>query len=149
MWSYAYPNNVANDGTLIAGCDPAAFNAAAGSSEQKCKAACGIRYCFTLEQTKVYPTPIFETILSLIGFGLLYIWRKKIKITGMLFFLYMIYNGVERFFIEGIRVNERYDFIGMKLSQAQFISIAFFVIGMIGAVYMYLNSKKEHESSKI
>ena len=99
-----------------------------------------MRYCHQLEPG-VYPTPIYETVLSLIGFGTLYAIRHRIKIAGMLFFIYMIYNGIERFFIEQIRVNDRYDFMGLDWSQAQYISVGFVLVGLAG-VY-YLSRKKE------
>jgi prolipoprotein diacylglyceryltransferase len=143
LWSYNYPNNVANDGVLLANCDPEAFKATYETGrmaiEERCQTACGIRYCHEL-LPKVYPTPVFETIFSLIGFGILWMLRRKIKIAGMLFFLYMIYNGIERFFIEGIRVNEKYELFGFNWSQAQYISIGFLLVGIAGVVYL---SKKK------
>ena len=96
---------------------------------------CGMRYCHQLEPA-VYPTPIYETVISLIGFGILYFLRNRIKIAGMLFFIYMIFNGIERFFIEQIRVNERYDFLGLNWSQAQYISMGFVLVGLAGTYYL-------------
>jgi prolipoprotein diacylglyceryltransferase len=143
LWSYNYPNNVANSGILMDHCDSEAFKATYETGrmaiEDRCKTACGTRYCHELIP-KVYPTPVFETIFSLIGFGILWMMRKKVKIAGMLFFLYMIYNGIERFFIEGIRVNEKYELLGMNWSQAQYISIGFILVGIAGVVYL---SKKK------
>ena len=69
--------------------------------------------------------------------------RKRIKIAGMLFFLYMFLNGVERFLIEGIRVNPRYDLFGLNWSQAQYISIGLILGGIIGMVYLYRRHKKK------
>lgn len=141
LWSQAYTHNVANEGNLIAGCDENVFRAAQGAIEERCKTACGIRYCHTMIDNKVFPTPIYETVLSFIGFGLLYAFRKKIKIAGILFFFYMIYNGIERFFIEQIRVNEKYTLAGLNFSQAQYISIVFVIVGTIGAVYLVWRHK--------
>jgi phosphatidylglycerol:prolipoprotein diacylglycerol transferase len=135
LWSYSYPNNVNNEGTLLAGCNPEVYNSAKGVIEDRCQAACGMRYCHQLAEP-VYPTPIYETIISLIGFFLLYIYKNRIKIPGLIFFIYMIYNGIERFFIEFIRVNERYELLGMNYSQAQYISLAFVVIGIAGLVLL-------------
>ena len=139
LWSFSYPRNVANDGILLSSCDPdaykATFEGAKMAIEQHCQTACGMRYCHELIP-KVYPTPIWETIVSLLGFGLLWMLRKRIKIAGMLFFIYMIYNGLERFLVEFVRVNEHYNFLGFYWSQAQFISIAFIIIGVIGVVYL-------------
>ncbi|MEE9439895.1 MAG: prolipoprotein diacylglyceryl transferase family protein [Saprospiraceae bacterium] len=140
FWSYNFPNNVANSGSLLEGCDVNAYNQLLSnrelSVEQRCQSSCGMRYCHELTKG-VYPTSIYEIIISLIGFGLLWIWRKKIRIGGMLFALYLIYNGLERFFIETIRVNERYDYFGLDWSQAQFISIGWIIAGISGVVYLW------------
>lgn len=120
MWAYDYPHNVADTGVLMEGCQA--------------------KYCRRLVPP-VYPTPVWETILSLLIFTFLWIMRKRIKIAGMLFFMYMFLNGIERFFIETIRVNPRYDFLGLNWSQAQFISVGMMLGGIIGAVYLYRRSK--------
>ena len=92
LWSYNYPNNVNNDGVLLSHCNADIYQELMSKRmqmEDRCVEACGIRYCHELDP-KVYPTPIYETVLSLIGFGLLYVWRRKFIIPGTIFFLYMI-----------------------------------------------------------
>lgn len=120
LWAYDYPHNVAEAGVLMDGCQA--------------------KYCQRLDPL-VYPTPVWESILSLLIFAFLWIMRKRIKIAGFLFFMYMLLNGVERFFIETIRVNPRYDFLGLNWSQAQYISIGMILVGMGGMVYLYRRSK--------
>ena len=57
--------------------------------------------------------------------------RKRLTaLPGLLFCVYLFLNGVERFFIEFIRVNDRYDVLGAQLSQAQLIAIGFMVVGL-------------------
>jgi len=145
LWSYDFPNNVANSGGLVEACDPSAYNATFSDRtmlvEERCQAACGMRYCHQLEQG-VYPTSIYEIIISFIGLGVLWFWRRKIKIAGMVFALYLIFNGFERFFIETIRVNDRYDYFGLDWSQAQFISVGFIIAGTIGALYLWKNGTR-------
>ncbi|MFT4533040.1 MAG: phosphatidylglycerol:prolipoprotein diacylglycerol transferase [Saprospiraceae bacterium] len=138
LWSYTFPNNVNNAGGLIAGCDPEAYRSVAGNIavEARCQAACGMRYCHELKEG-VYPTSIYEILISFSGLIVLWFWRRKIKIGGMVFSLYLIFNGFERFFIETIRVNERYDYLGLDWSQAQFISVGFILVGVIGALYLW------------
>lgn len=137
LWSYKFPNNVNNAGVLMDESCQAAFDAVRSVHvEVKCQTACGVRYCHELANG-VYPTSIYEIVLSLIGFGILWYFRKKIKIGGMLFALYLIYNGIERFFIEFIRVNPKYLAAdGSGLSQAQLISIGFVILGIIGVFYL-------------
>jgi len=63
--------------------------------------------------------------------------RNKVKFVGVLFFLYAILMSIERFFIEFIRVNPRYELMGGQLSQAHIISIGIFITGIVGMVYWY------------
>ncbi|MFN8338441.1 MAG: prolipoprotein diacylglyceryl transferase family protein [Saprospiraceae bacterium] len=142
LWSYNYPNNVSNDGTLLAQCNVEAFDAARASRlsiEECCQQSCGMRYCHELKPG-VYPTPIYETTFGLLAFFLLWINRNKFTIPGTIFFLYMVLNGVERFLIETIRVNEKYQLFGLNWSQAQYISILFIMTGFGGLYYLF--SKK-------
>ena len=73
--------------------------------------------------------------------ALLWFNKHRFKIPGTIFFIYMILNGIERFFVEFIRVNERYDLFGLNWSQAQYISILFVIIGIGGLFYLYSGKK--------
>jgi phosphatidylglycerol---prolipoprotein diacylglyceryl transferase len=120
LWSYDYPNNVAKAGVLMEGCT-------------------GI-YCKHLVPP-VYPTAIYEMLMSmLLAFALIKI-RPRLKVPGMLFAIYMIMNGVERFFIEKIRVNVTYDWpFGLQPTQAEVISVIFILIGLL-LVYLLRSGK--------
>ncbi|HMQ06525.1 MAG TPA: prolipoprotein diacylglyceryl transferase [Saprospiraceae bacterium] len=146
LWGYDYPNNVTNTDVLLEHCDSVKFSELRQQGirniEILCEQSCGIRYCHRLS-APVYPTPVYETLLSFAGFGILWILRKRIHIAGMLFFMYMVYNGIERFFIEEIRVNERYDFAGLYWSQAQYISALFAITGIAGIFYLWHTNKKK------
>lgn len=107
LWAYDYPHNVIHAGVPIPGC----------SGE----------FCSHLAQP-VYPTPIYETIMGFIILGILWSLRKKLKYVGQLCGVWLSLIGVERFLVEGIRINDRYNFLGMNLSQAQIISV-FLVLG--------------------
>ena len=56
----------------------------------------------------------------------------------MLFAIYLIMNGIERFFIEKIRVNTEYNILG-GITQAEIISFCLIISGLI---LSYLISKK-------
>lgn len=114
-WSYNYPHNVINEGVAIHSC--------AGD------------HCRVLANP-VFPTPLYETIINLIWFAIIWSIRKSITTTGVLFGIYLIMTGISRFFIEYIRVNIRYDILGMELSQAQFIAIGLIVVGIGLIIYM-------------
>lgn len=125
-WAYDYPHNVLNQGVLIEGCT--------GPN------------CYHLANP-VFPTPIYETSVCLILFLFLWFIRKKINIPGQLFSLYLILNGIERFFIEKIRINETYHIFNSEITQAEIISVFLILTGILGLILF----KKQHtfKSSKI
>lgn len=111
LWAYDYPHNVNSSGIPIPGCE-------------------GGKFCNHLFPA-VYPTPIYETIICLGLFFFLWSIRKKIRRPGQLFGLYLFVNGIERFFIEKIRVNSTYDFLGFHPTQAEIISFLLMVGGAV------------------
>lgn len=121
LWAQDYAHNVLSEGVPIEGCE--------------------WRYCRRLE-IPVFPTSIYEVTMAVGLGGLLWGLRKRIVIPGMLFFLYLICNGFERFWIEKIRVNERYDILGMQSTQAEFIAVILMIIGVIGCVVLWQRRKK-------
>ncbi|MEO7176593.1 MAG: prolipoprotein diacylglyceryl transferase family protein [Saprospiraceae bacterium] len=122
LWASNYAHNVVNDGVAIVGCT--------------------WRHCSQLIPP-VYPTPLYEAILAFIITGILWSIRKKLPIPGQLFFIYMILNGIERYFIEKIRVNDKLDIFGMVESQATFLALAFCLVGIGGLVYLQVRKRKE------
>ncbi len=111
MWSYTFPHNVNEVGVKINGCTDA-------------------KYCNELP-VGVYPTSFYEIVACFLLFLLIWSLRKKFKIPGTLFAFYLILNGLERFFIEKIRVNTRINFFGFQPTQAELISIVLFLTGVI------------------
>jgi len=126
LWGYNYPHNVLNHGKHIAGCVG--------------------KYCSVLENP-VFPTPIYETLICVVFFLILWLIRKKIKTNGLLFSIYLVLNGIERFFIEKIRVNEVYNIFGHKITQAEIISTVLFLIGLTGIIYLKFIRKGKITSS--
>ena len=84
----------------------------------------------------VYPTAIYESIMAILLFSFLWIIRKRIAIPGMLFGIYLIINGLERFIIEKIRVNTTYNIYGYEITQAEIISSALMFTGLVIVVYL-------------
>jgi phosphatidylglycerol:prolipoprotein diacylglycerol transferase len=74
----------------------------------------------------VHPTPIYETlVMGLVAYAL---WRLRDRVRpGILFALYLVIAGVERFLIEFIRRN---DDVALGLTAAQLWSVGQFVIGV-------------------
>jgi prolipoprotein diacylglyceryltransferase len=50
-------------------------------------------------------------------------------------------NGLERFMIEKIRVNTIQDFFGLKLTQAEIISTALVLLGIVLITYAFKAKK--------
>jgi len=85
-----------------------------------------------LSAAAVYPTPIYEFIAAAILFGVLYRFRDHKHVAGWLFWLYISLNGLERFFIEKIRVNNKFDIFGITMTQAELIAAGFMLAGVVG-----------------
>lgn len=88
-----------------------------------------------------WPTPFYETVMAFIIFGILWSVRNKIKAAGVMFSLYLMFNGVERFFIEKIRVNKTYDWGFVTPTQAEIIAVLLFIAGGIGVWYSFKKNK--------
>ncbi|MDP2723474.1 MAG: prolipoprotein diacylglyceryl transferase [Bacteroidales bacterium] len=121
VWAYNYPHNILNEGVRIEGCT-------------------GV-HCMQLAQT-VYPTPLYETAMSLLIFLFLWSIRKRFKTAGIIFAIYLMLNGVERFLIEQIRVNNLFDFLGMKVTQAEVIATFIFSLGLVFFIYLLVQKPK-------
>lgn len=124
VWAYNYPHNVISAGVPIQGCEG--------------------QHCYVLE-TPVFPTPFYEAMICIGLFGLLWAVRKKARFNAGIFFcIYLILNGIERFFIEKIRINTVYHLAGMEITQAEIISILLILTGIIG---IFILKKKRISSS--
>ncbi len=123
MWSYKYPHNVNEMGVPIPGCTD-------------------IQFCTQLE-VGAYPTPFYEIVVCFILFLLLWSLRKRLKIPGTMFALYLMLNGLERFFIEKIRVNTTLNFLGMQITQAELISSLLFITGLVLWIWLFRREKNK------
>lgn len=83
---------------------------------------------FVPDNTPLHPTPIYEFLVALVIFYILWRYRKNIWADGRIFMLYLILSGIARFLVEFIRLNPPL-FLG--LSEAQLISIVLITIGVI------------------
>lgn len=137
LWSYPYPNNVlrsrgSEDGGFI------------GKNLTEDMGYFIHEDYGTYLDPGVYPTPVYEAIFSFIVFALLWKFRKRFTVPGVFFCVYLMINGFERFWIEKIRVNEKQ--FGMDITQAEFISVLLFLLGLFGIFYL---RKKHSEKASI
>ena len=122
MVAYNYRQNVNKDGVKIAGC-----------TDEHCRAL----------PLPVFPTPFYETIVCTFLFLILWSVRRRIKIPGVMFGIYLILNGIERFAVELIRVNNTYSIFGLHPTQAEIISLSLILAGII----LILVVRKKHAAS--
>jgi phosphatidylglycerol---prolipoprotein diacylglyceryl transferase len=83
--------------------------------------------------TAVHPTPIYETLaMGLAGWGL---WRARDSVRpGVLFAIYLVLAGIERFLVEFLRRN---DAVLAGLTAPQLESIAIAVAGSLWLAIMH------------
>ncbi len=125
MWSFNFPHNVSNQdpGNLIPGC--------VGN------------FCNVLKEP-VFPTSFYESVVCILLFLFLWAIRDRIKISGVMFGIYLILNGVERFLIEKIRVNTQYHVAGISFTQAELISLILTIAGIV----LIINGSNRRKKTK-
>ncbi len=120
LWADTYAHNIANEGIPIPGC-----------TEETCREL----------PVPVYPTPMYEFLECTAIFLVLHLLRRRLtNKAGMLFFIFAILTGIQRYSVEQIRaVSERdtYPLLGHYFRQAELISIAMVIIGIAGVVALY------------
>ena len=121
MWSFNFPHNVNGIGDKIPGC----FG----------------KFCSVLPNP-VYPTSFYESVTCILLFFFLWSIRDRIKTPGIMFGIYLVLNGTERFLIEFIRVNTRYHIGNLSFPQAQLIAILLFIGGVVLIVSGLNHNKK-------
>ena len=117
LWSSVYAHNVIGEGVPIKDCVG--------------------QYCNQLPMP-VYPTALYEVIACLLLFGVLWFLRTRINVAGRLAALYLMFNGIERFSIEQIRVNTKYVDLPFQPTQAEIIALVLF----LGGVFLWWKAGK-------
>lgn len=116
-----YPHNVGHEGIPIHGCTG--------------------EYCNVLP-VGVFPTPVYEAITCIILFCVLWALRSRFTRTLQMFGTYLILVGVERFLVELIRVNYKYDLGFIHPTQAEILSVALVITG--ASLLLFYRDKNPH-----
>ncbi len=124
-WAFNFPHNVINHGIPIPGC-----------SGPNC----------TVLGKPVWPTSLYESMASFLLFGILWSIRRKIKAPVVIFGIFLVMNGIERFLIETIRVNNRFGIMGFEVTQAEIISALLLLTGIGVIVYFSHVYRKSHSA---
>lgn len=125
--AFAYPNNVNNEGVAL-------FRKE-GTSWVREDAK---RWNHRLP-IPVFPTSLYEAVIGILLFTGMWLLRNRLKTAGLMTGLFLLLNGLERFFIEKIRVNTEYHFLGMGVSQAEIISF----LMILGGLYIFWIKRKK------
>ncbi len=131
FWAYNYPNNVSHE------CDPT-------GGSMPCDFA-----ITPFLQLPVFPTPLYEALVAITLFAILWLMRKKIKTAGVLFGIYLVMAGTERFLIEQIRVNSTYTILGFHPTQAELISFSLILLGLLLCFNGYFKPKNAMDKDLI
>ncbi|MFN9709892.1 MAG: prolipoprotein diacylglyceryl transferase [Bacteroidota bacterium] len=126
LFAYTYPHNVNSVGVRLAGCT-------------------GDEHCNYLP-IPVFPTPLYETLICLLMFFVLIFIQKRIATPGILFSIYLMMNGLERFCIEKIRVNTKYNDLPFQPTQAEIIAI---ILIMGGILLFYFSNKRANKDLRL
>jgi phosphatidylglycerol---prolipoprotein diacylglyceryl transferase len=126
LWAYGFPRNVVNS---------------SGHPHDIIQGFAG--HYNTILNPAVYPTPIYETFMSTLIGAFLWTIRKRISTHGLLFMIYLILNGIERFFVEKIRVNDKLNAFGISFTQAELIAVLLIIIGIVWGALLYNRQKNK------
>ena len=119
LFGMNYPHNVGHEGMPIHGCTG--------------------EYC-TVLPVSVFPTPIYEAIVCVLLFFVLWALRKRFTRPLQMFGTYLIFVGVERFLVELIRVNYKYDWGFVHPTQAEILSVVLVLLGL-GLLLFYKDKR--------
>ncbi len=123
VFGMVYPHNVGHEGMAIQNCTG--------------------DYC-TVLPVSVFPTSVYEAITCVALFGVLWLLRKRFTRTLQMFGTYLILAGIERFLVELIRVNTKYDLGFIKPTQAEILSVILVLTG--ATLLLFYKDKKRPDA---
>ena len=126
LFGMNYPHNVGHEGVNILGCTG--------------------EYC-TVLPVSVFPTPVYEAITCILLFFVLWAVRKRFTRTLQMFGTYLILVGLERFCVELIRVNYKYNWGFVHPTQAEILSVALMIIG--GGLLLFYKDKNPYSATAV
>jgi phosphatidylglycerol---prolipoprotein diacylglyceryl transferase len=122
LFAYSYSHNVNRVGIQLQNCEGT--------------------YCTTLP-VPVFPTPLYEFTAGVLIFLFLWSIRKKLKYALDMFGIYLVLNGLERFGIEQMRVNSKYNLGTWTPTQAEIIALCLIAAGIGLLVYNRIVKPKQ------
>lgn len=98
------------------------------------------------EVVPVHPTQLYEVVLSLIVFGVIYRYRDHLHRPGWLFGLWLTLYGIQRFLMEIVRLKDDRIFLGV-LTGAQLISLVIVAVGTFVVIRLGREGPTDPETS--
>ena len=105
-----------------------------------CDAAARARSC-------VHPTFLYESLWNVLGCVILHFYSKKRKFNGEVFCLYVLWYGIGRAMIEGLRTDRLY-FFGTGIRTSQMLAILTALAAVVVLVYNYKKIKSEVKTNE-
>ena len=88
----------------------------------------------------VHPTFLYESLWNILGFVLLFVYRKHKKFSGEIFLMYAVWYGLGRAWIEGLRSDSLYiGSTGIRISQL--LAVLAVIVGTTIIFVKRLNKK--------
>lgn len=95
----------------------------------------------------VHPTFLYESLWNVLGFVILHFYSKKRKFNGEVFCLYVLWYGIGRAMIEGLRTDSLY-FFGTGIRTSQMLAILTALAAVVVLVYNYKKIKSEVKTNE-
>ena len=92
---------------------------------------------------EVHPTFLYESLWNLIGFILIAIFYKKKRFNGQIFYFYMIWYGLGRAMIEGLRSDSLYIAGNENLRVSQILAAVACIAGIMLMTVSLIKLKKK------
>ena len=95
----------------------------------------------------VHPTFLYESLWNATGFVLLHFYSKRRRFEGEIFWLYVLWYGIGRAVIEGLRTDSLY-FFGSGIRTSQALALITAIVATIVLVYNYKRIKSEVKTNE-
>ena len=128
------------------------FNAEAHGGQTDIFLRMGIRLETSLNTYYYHPTFLYESLWNIVGF--IAIWLIFVKLTktrhlykfhGQVFYTYMTWYGIGRFWIEGLRTDSLY-LIPDVIRVSQLVAILSAIVGVALMTYSFIKLRKGEEN---
>ena len=95
----------------------------------------------------VHPTFLYESLWNAFGFVILHFYSKKRKFDGEVFCLYVLWYGIGRAIIEGLRTDSLY-FFGTGIRTSRALAVLTALAAAVVLVYNYKKKKSEVKTNE-